>query len=185
MPTDVRGSQSPCFDDSLKELPCAGVLWRREDLIGGPLLGYDAVVDKTHTIRYVPRETHFVSCYQHCHPLRGEPPDEAEHFGNELRVQSARYLVEEQDVGAHGQRPDDGDSLLLTARKSVGIVVGLVDKPEPRQEFACELFGLGFVHVESLPRRERDVAQHGHVGKEVEGLKHDSNSAANPIHIDT
>ena len=43
-----------------------------------------------------------------------------EDLGDELRVERAGDLVEEQEVGLHGQRPDDRHPLLLAARQAVG-----------------------------------------------------------------
>ena len=76
-------------------------------------------------------------------PRRRQLPDDVEHLGDELRVERAGDLVEEQQVGLHRQRPDDRDTLLLTAGQPVRELVALVGEPEAFQQFGRLGFGGG------------------------------------------
>ena len=53
-------------------------------------------------------------------PDVGELPDQGEDLGDKLRVEGARDLVEQHEVGLHREGPDDRDALLLAARQPVG-----------------------------------------------------------------
>ena len=90
-------------------------------------------------MRDVAREPHLVRRDHHRHPLGGELADRVQDLGDQHRVERARDLVQEQDVRVHRQRPDDRDSLLLTAREPVGVVVGLVRKTEALQQLSVAL----------------------------------------------
>ena len=78
---------------------------------------------------------------QHRHSGRRELPDHLEHLGHELRVERARHLVQQHQVGLHRQRPHDRDPLLLSAGKTIRIIVALVGEPEAVQQ--CSRLGLG------------------------------------------
>ena len=51
----------------------------------------------------------------HRHPLLGQLPDRVQDLGDQHGVERARDLVQQQDVGLHRERADDGDPLLLPA----------------------------------------------------------------------
>ena len=50
-----------------------------------------------------------------------QAPNLKTHFFSEVCVEVAQWLVEEQDLGLHHQRPRDGDTLLLAAGQLAGI----------------------------------------------------------------
>ena len=54
-------------------------------------------------------------------PVAGQLPDQVQDLGDELRVEGARDLVEEQQVRLHRERPDDRDPLLLAAGQPVRV----------------------------------------------------------------
>ena len=57
-----------------------------------------------------------------------------EHLGDELGIERARDLVEQQHARLHRERPHDGDPLLLAARQPVGILVRLVGEADALEE---------------------------------------------------
>ncbi len=67
-------------------------------------------------------------------PAVGELADDAEDLGDELRVERARDLVEEHELGPHRQRPDDRDPLLLAAGQPIRVLVALVGEAEPGEQ---------------------------------------------------
>ena len=85
-------------------------------------------------MRDVAGEAHLVGRDQHRHPARRELADHVEHLGDELRVERARHLVEEEEPRLHGQRAHDRHPLLLAARQPVGVLAPLVGEPEPLEQ---------------------------------------------------
>ena len=67
-------------------------------------------------------------------PPRGELADHVEHLRDELRVERARDLVEQQQLGLHRERPHDRDALLLAAGEPVGVLVALVGEAEALEQ---------------------------------------------------
>jgi hypothetical protein len=80
---------------------------------------------------YLAGKGHFVRDDEHGHVLVGQLAHAAQHLAGELGVERRGRLVEEHDVGFHGQRTGDGDALLLPARKARGIAVALVEAGPP------------------------------------------------------
>ena len=111
--------------------------------MGLALLEDAALVEERHPVGHVAGEPHLVGRDDHRHPLLGELADRIEHLRDEHRVERARDLVEQQDVGLHRERADDGDALLLSAREPVRVLVGLVREPEPREELVGTRVRLG------------------------------------------
>ena len=67
-------------------------------------------------------------------PAGGELADHVEHLGDELGVERARDLVEQEQLGLHRERPHDRDALLLPAREPVGVLVALVGEAEALEQ---------------------------------------------------
>ena len=113
---------------------------------------------RKHTrLRDVPREAHLVGRDEHRHALGGELADHLEHLGHELGVERARDLVEEQEPRLHRERPDDRDSLLLTAGEPVRVLVALVGEPEAGEQLVRARSASALLEPERLHRPERDV----------------------------
>ena len=76
-----------------------------------------------------------------------------EHLGDELGVEGAGDLVEQQHPRLHRERPHDRDPLLLAAREPVGILVRLLgeadaleeraSRPPPRSSCGCPRTRIG------------------------------------------
>ena len=60
----------------------------------------------------------------------------------------------------------------------------LSERPNRDRRSSAERLGLALRHLQRLDRRERDVAQDGHVREEVERLEHDADAAADRVHVD-
>jgi hypothetical protein len=89
----------------------------------------------------------------------------------------------EHDLRRHGQRPDDRDALLLTARKLVGIMPHPVGEAEALEELGDRRGQVLLRFPEHPAGREHDVLRRRHVGKEVEGLKDDADAGADRLWI--
>ena len=57
----------------------------------------------------------------HRHAVDGEVAHHLEHLADQLRVERGGRLVEQHELRLHGQRPGDGDALLLAARQLVRV----------------------------------------------------------------
>ena len=117
-------------------------------------------------------------------PPRRELADDVEHLGDELRVEGARDLVEEQEVRLHRQRPDDRDPLLLAARQPVRVVARLSSRPNRRSSSRRRGLRLGARAAEDPPRRERDVVEDAQVREQVERLEDDADPAPDAVDVD-
>src|SRR2546425_10944826 len=138
-----RYSQAAGVDDPLQELLRPLLSRRGEDLLRRALLEDPALVQEADPVGDVAREAHLMRGDQHRHSSLRQLPDHLQHLGNELRVEGARDLVEEQQIGLHRERAHDGDALLLAAREPVGILVALVGEPEAGEQLARPRLRLG------------------------------------------
>ena len=72
-------------------------------------------------------------------PVLGQVAHDVEHVAHQLGVEGRGGLVEEHELGVHGQGPGDGHPLLLAAGELVGVVVDLVGQAHPLEELAGPL----------------------------------------------
>src|SRR3990172_8845704 len=113
-------------DDAIQELARTRLLWCPEDSSWRPFLEDPALVEEADAVGDVTREAHLMGGDDHGHARLRQLTDDVEHLCHELRIERAGDLVEEQQVGLHGQGANDGHALLLATRESVGILVGLL-----------------------------------------------------------
>ena len=128
----------------------------------------------------VPRKSHFVGHHEHGHVLSCEIRDEIGDFADEFRVERRGHLVEKHHPGFHRQRTDDGDPLLLPARKPRRIRVALVGKADAVEKMlrlidgfmagnALHMYGcLGHV-LENGPVRPEVVTLKDHADRRAQG----------------
>ena len=91
------------------------------------------------------------------------------------------WLVEEDDVGLHGQSAGDGHTLFLTAGEARRIDVGLLGQSYFAQQRQSLLASLFLWLMAQLTRCEDDVLQYGLVLEEVERLEHHTHLLAQRI----
>ena len=97
---------------------------------------------------------------------------------DELRVERARDLVEQHQLGVHRERAGDRDALLLAAREPVRVLLRLLREADPAQQRHRAILRRVARQAERLARRERDVLEHRHVREQVERLEDDADLAA-------
>ena len=109
--------------------------------------------------------------------------DDVEDLAHELRVERGGRLVEQEDLGLGGERPGDGDALLLTAGQLARPGVGLVGQTDALEQDAC--LGLDLVARTALrvDRRLDQVLQHRQVREQVEALEHEADAGALAQHV--
>ena len=101
---------------------------------GSAFLGDHAMVHEHDAVGDLAGEVHLVGDDEHGHAARGEVAHDGQHLADQLGVERAGDLVEQHRLGLHGERPGDGDPLLLPARQLLGIVVGAVGEANLAQQ---------------------------------------------------
>ena len=99
-----------------------------EDPLGRALLDDATCVEEDHAVGRLAREAHLVRHDDHGRALVGQVLHHPEDLADELRVEGAGRLVEQQHPRLHGQRAGDGDPLLLAAREPRRVLVPLVEQ---------------------------------------------------------
>ena len=136
------------------------------------LLAQLALFHKQHPAAYLPREGHLVGDDHHRHPLVRQLPHDLQHLPHHFGVQRAGRLIEQHDLRFHGQRPHNGDPLLLPAGKLGRVGSCTVRESHPTQKLHCLLLGLLFFHPLDVDGRHGQVLQHRLVGKQIKVLEH-------------
>ncbi len=94
------------------------------------------------------------------------------------RVECGEGLVEEDDVGLGGQRPRDGDALLLAAGQLRGHPVAGVREADEREEVLDAFAAAAARGRAATGHAERDVLRDGQVREERALLRDDAHAAA-------
>ena len=81
----------------------------------------------------VAREAHLVRGDQHGHAVGLQLSHELEHVADQLRVEGARDLVQQEEPRPHGEGPQDGDPLLLASGETIRVLARLVGEAEAPQ----------------------------------------------------
>ena len=95
---------------------------------------------KTTPMSDAPREAHFMGDDDHGHAVARQIAHDFQHFVDHFRVQGRGRLVEEHDLGPHGERAGNGDALLLAAGKIRRIDSALSGMPTRSSNSACDFF---------------------------------------------
>ena len=91
-----------------------------------------------------------------------------------LRIQRARRLVGQQDIGIIDQGARDGHALHLSAGKLVGLFVDLIAESDLFQRLRCAASALGFAHARDR-QRQLHVGEHALMRDQIVGLKDKTN----------
>ena len=142
-----------------------------EDVLGLALFDDAAAVHEDDAVGYLAGEGHLVSDDDHRHPIRGQLAHHREDLTDEFGVQSRGRLVEEHELGLHGQRSGDGDPLLLTAGQVPRIGAAAVPEADSGEEGLCLLARGRLAFAPDLYRCLHDVLEGGHMREQVEPLE--------------
>ena len=85
----------------------------------------------------LPGEAHLVGDHDHGHALVGQLLHDVQHLADQLRVERRGRLVEEHQLGLHGQRAGDRDPLLLAAGELRRVGVELVVEADPVEQLGA------------------------------------------------
>src|SRR6266540_532469 len=154
-----------------------------EELLRCGLFEDPATVHEDHPVRRRPGEPHLVADHHHRHPGRGQVAHDVQDLADHLRVQRRGRLVEQDELGVHGQRAGDRHALLLAAGQLRRHLVRLVLDADPGEQFVRPLLGLLPGLSADLDRPEADVVEHAHVGEQVELLEHHAHLGAEPCQL--
>jgi hypothetical protein len=100
---------------------------------------------------------------------------EPEHLRARARVQVARRLVGQDELGIGEERPGDRDPLLLASRELRRQVIGAVRQPDPVQQGRCALARC-VVRAAGDERGKEHVLLSAQRGQQVEELKHEADA---------
>ncbi len=100
----------------------------------------------------------------------------------DLGIEGRKWLVQQKRLGVHGKRAGKGHTLLLPARKLVGVALGKVLHVNELEHFIHAFLGVGFGKVRHFQAKS-DVFPHGHVGEECIILKDHAKVAACRRHV--
>jgi len=117
------------------------VLGALEEVLGRALFKDLALVHEQDAVRHLAREPHLVRDHDHGHAVAGQPFHDVENLADHLGIEGRGGLVEEHDLGVHGQGAGDGHALLLSAREIVGVGGGLVGQPHAGEKSHGLLLG--------------------------------------------
>ena len=105
--------------------------------------------------------------------------DDLEHLADELGVERARDLVEQQRARPRGERAGDRHALLLAAREPVGVLVLAARQPEAGEQLAGARLRLGARDRRArAPGASIDVLERAQVREQVERLEDHAEPAA-------
>ena len=93
-----------------------------EDRLGRAGLHHTPLIHEDDLIGDAAGKAHLMRNDNHGHAALAEIGHQIEHTLDQLRVERARNLVEENDLRFHGERAGNGDTLLLAAREAAGPV---------------------------------------------------------------
>ena len=144
---------------------------RREERLGVCLFGDLAVRHEDDAVGGAASEAHLVGDDDHGHTVFRESDHDVEHLVDHLGVERGGRLVEQHDLGAHGQGAGDRDALLLAAGQGCGELLRLVLHAHALEEGEGLLLGVALRHAPGLDGAEGHVVEDGPVGEEVEGLE--------------
>ena len=100
----------------------------------GPAFDHHALVHEDHLVGDLAGKGEFVGDHNHGHPGLGQGLHDVEHLADKFRVECRGRLVEEHELGLHGQCTGDGDPLLLAAGELLGVGMPPVAQPYPVQQ---------------------------------------------------
>src|SRR3954453_12960334 len=171
------------LDDALEELLGPGLLRLGGDLLRRPVLQDHPFVEEADPVRDVTGEAHLVGGDQHRHAARGQFADHLEHLRDELRIERARHLVEQHQVGAHCQCSDDCDPLLLATREAVRKVVPLVGEPEALEQLRRLCLRPRAGNAERKGRRQRHAPHRIYVREKVLRPENNTHTRADVVYV--
>ena len=171
-------------DDALEERLRAWLGGRLEDARRRALLEDSPLMQEAHAVADLAGERHLVRRDQHRHPVGLQPANDVEHLADEFGIEGRRDLVEQHHLGVHGQRPGDGDALLLAAGELVGIRIGAGSETESGQHLQRVGACLALRDLQHLARTDGDVVGDRHVREQIEALEHHADAASDRVRVE-
>ncbi len=138
-----------------------------EHLRRGALLDDAALVEHVNPGRRALHQRHRVGDEQQRQPLAGKPLEEPREPLRHRRIEGARRLVQQQDLGLDHQRAGDGHALLLAPAELPGEGAQLVLQTHAGKLLAGARRGLLAGDPVGPARREGEVLQHREVREQV------------------
>eukprot|EP01022_Parablepharisma_sp_SALTPOND_P021562 TRINITY_DN427_c3_g1_i1.p1 TRINITY_DN427_c3_g1~~TRINITY_DN427_c3_g1_i1.p1 ORF type:complete len:882 (+),score=278.44 TRINITY_DN427_c3_g1_i1:1771-4416(+) len=158
--------------DGRDEFLRAPVLRACQHFAGGAGFDHLAAIHEHHPVGHFTCKAQFMRDHDHGHAAPGKILHHRQHFAHQLRVQCRGRLVEQHQLGPHGQCAGNRHALLLATGKFRRIGIGLARQPHPGQQGQCLFLHIGATALLHHHRAFHDVLQRRHVGEQVEALEH-------------
>ena len=166
-----------------KECFQSGMLRVREQLLRRLVLLDLAVIDEDDAVGHLTGEAHFVGDHQHGDAGVGQLLHQFQNLAHHFGVEGAGGLVEQDHVRVHGKGTGNGNTLLLTAGKALGVGIGLVGQAHAGQQLVG-LVGNGLLILElEQGGGQLQIFLHGQVGEQVEVLEHHTHLLAHSVDV--
>src|SRR4051812_23391905 len=182
--TAPAGLEPARVDHARQELPGARLHRVAEHLLGRAGFQQHALVEEGDGVGDLPGEAHLVGGHEDGHALCRRLADDGEHLADQLRVERAGDLVEQQYPRTDGERPVDRHPLLLAAGEPVGELVRLVRQADPVEQRPRLVDGFPLGSTVHRDGRQRHVVEHREVREQVVGLEDHAHPAADPVGVD-
>ena len=154
-----------------------------KNLLRRPLFGDLAPVHEQNPGPHLAGKAHLVGHHHHGDTVLRQIGNDLQNLAYHLRVQRGGRLVKEKHIRLHGQRPDNGNSLLLSAGELTGIGPRLIVKAHPLQKRHGLGLALRLGQSLDLDLGNGDVLQHRQVVEQVELLEYHPHLLSVPVHI--
>jgi hypothetical protein len=128
-------------------------------------------------------ELDLVAHHHHRHAGLAQLAHHLEHAADQLGIERAGRLVEQQDARLERERAGDRDALLLTAGQLVRVRLGFFAKPYPCQRLQPERFCLWSCLSDDFSQSQSDIAQCIEMRIQVELLEHHADLLAHAVDV--
>ncbi|CDN42585.1 hypothetical protein BN871_BM_00540 [Paenibacillus sp. P22] len=170
-------------DDPAQEVAGARLLRTFEEVRRLRFLDDPSAVHEHDPVRHFAGKAHLMGNDDHCHAFLGKQLHDAEHLSDDLRIQRRGRLVEQHDLGLHGQASGNGNPLLLAARQLGRVRFRLVGNSDL---FEIHLGGLArffLAYPSGIHRSERNIVDDLEMRIQVEMLKNHADAAAESVDV--
>ena len=155
----------------------------REEFVRSVLFLDNSFVDEKDAGADLSCKAHFVRDDSHGHTEFRQFLHDFKDFADHFRVKGGGGLIKEHHIRVHGHGADDGNTLFLSAGKTGGVGICLVQKVYTFKELYCFFVCLLLLHESRPDRGQSDVALDSHIGEEIKVLEDHAHFAADGIDV--
>src|SRR5215510_7184555 len=166
--------------DAPYEFAGADIVLVAEDLVRWSHFNDPSRLHEKDAVRHGAGESHLVGHDNHGHAVSGKADHQVQHLFDHFRVECRGWLVEEQNLRAHRERPCNRDALLLAPGQEGWVRGRLLGQLYALEQPTCLKLSLGFRHQAGPYWGERNVLDRGQVRKQRVVLEHHADALPQP-----